>query len=88
MTTGESDLAGYFRGRLHIAGVDADTPVGTVLDVLMTIVIDTPRDALEQWRRKFDPLIWKIRPPDRDTWGLRPDQQAQMAKAAGLNRPQ
>jgi hypothetical protein len=83
MTTGGSDVAGYMRGRLHVGGVDAGTPLCTALDVLLTIVIDTPRDALEQWRRKFNPLLWKIRPPDRETWGATPEQQAEMAKLAG-----
>jgi len=72
------------RGRLYIAGVDEDTPLRTALDVTMTLVIDTPRDALADWRRKFDPQLWKIRPPDRESWGTSPDQQAAMARAAGV----
>jgi hypothetical protein len=85
MTTGGTDVAGYIRGRLHLAGVDGSTPIGTVLDVLLTIVVAVPRDELEKWRRRLNPLLWKIRPPDRETWGMTPEQQAQMAKAAGVS---
>jgi hypothetical protein len=85
MTTGGTDIASYIRGRLHLAGITDRTPIGTVVDVLLTIVIDVPRDGLEQWRRKLNPVLWKIRPPDRETWGMSPEQQAQMAKLAGTS---
>jgi hypothetical protein len=85
MTTGGTDIASYIRGRLHLAGITDRTPIGTVVDVLLTIVIDVPRDALEQWRRKLNPVLWKIRPPDRETWGMSPEQQAAMAKLAGTS---
>jgi hypothetical protein len=92
MTCGPTDIAAYLRGRLHLAGVDADTPVGTVLDVLLTIVVDVPADALKDWRKNFDRALRPLARqhpesrrvyPDRETWGLLPQQQAAMAKLAG-----
>jgi hypothetical protein len=45
MTTGGTDIASYIRGRLHLAGVTDRTPIGTVLDVLLTVVIGPPGRA-------------------------------------------
>ncbi len=85
MTAGGTDLASWMRGRLHQSGVDGDTPLCTALDVVMTLVVDAPVDALRKWRTELDAALWRIRPPDRDTWGLLPEQQQAMARAAGMD---
>lgn len=73
------------RGRLFIAGVGPDTPLGDALDVLTVIVMDTPGEALKKWRTGIDRVVAaaQIRAsaaksatgkPDRATWGLAPGQ--------------
>jgi hypothetical protein len=78
------------RGRLFLAGVDGQTPVSDVLDVLTVIVVDTPGEALGKWRSGLDRAAAVARAdatrargtvpsggrPDRATWGLAPDQIA------------
>lgn len=72
------------RGRLFLAGVDEDTPVGDVLDVLTVVVMDCPGEALQKWRSGLDraisvatarePRATERRALDRASWGLQPDQ--------------
>jgi hypothetical protein len=57
MTTGRDDVAAYVRGKLHLAGIDGDTPLPVLLDVLTTVVVDVPVDALKDWRRRFDQAL-------------------------------
>lgn len=88
MVEDTTDLAAYLRGRLHLARIDHDSPLGVALDVLMTVVVDVPAEALEKWRTRFDQAVrgssgrgqrpTRDLPPDRDTWGLLPSHQAQM----------
>lgn len=90
MTTGGTDIASWMRGRLFLAGVDDDTPVGTVLDVLSTVIVEVPKDQLTEWRRRFDriltPIAAKAEKPlyDRETFGLLAEHQAGMRKLAGI----
>lgn len=77
MTTQRTDTAAFVRGKLHMAGVDRATPIATAVDVITVIAMDVPTDDLKKWRREFDSALWRVRPPDRATWGLRPDQAAE-----------
>lgn len=63
-----------------MAGVDRSTPIATACDVIQVVIMDVPSDELKKWRRNFDAALWRIRPPDRSTWGLSPEQQAQTAR--------
>lgn len=72
----QTDTAAYLRGRLFMAGVSDRTPLATALDVLTVLVMEVPTDELRKWRRELDAALWKVRPPDRSTWGLLPDQVA------------
>jgi hypothetical protein len=77
LTVDRSDSAAYIRGKLFMAGVDARTPLCIVLDVLTVLSLETPVDELRKWRKELDAALWRAQPPDRDTWGLRPEHQAQ-----------
>jgi hypothetical protein len=57
-TCGADDIAAYLRGRMILAGLDDRAPVSTVLDVLMTTMVDTPAKELEEWRQRFDRAIY------------------------------
>lgn len=83
MTTTSTDTASYLRGRLHMAGIGADSPLSAAVDVLQVLILEIPREALDKWRRELDIAVWKVRPPDRSTWGLRPDQQAATERLIG-----
>lgn len=82
-TDERTDVAAYMRGKLRMAGVDADTPLRDALDCLQVVIMEVPVDELKKWRREFDSALWKIRPPDRSTWGLAPEQQAATARLTG-----
>jgi hypothetical protein len=75
--TGGSDQAAYLRGKLRLAGLDADAPLHELLDALVALCNDGVPD-LRKWRDQVDVASWRIKPPDRSAWGLRADQiQAQ-----------
>ncbi len=82
--TGGDDHSAYLRGKLRLAGVDGGTPVGELCDVLTVLLSDgVPADALTKLRRSVDRAAWKIKPPDRSGWGLRPDQVEGMRRLTG-----
>lgn len=76
------------RGRLFVSGVDDNTPLSDVLDVLTVIVMDTPGEALGKWRSGLDRAGFTAEAAasrtsagastasryDRSTWGLTPEQ--------------
>lgn len=76
MTSTRTDNAAYVRGKLHMAGVDESTPISTALDVVIVVAMEVPGDELRKWRRELDRALWRVRPPDRETWGLEPHQIA------------
>ncbi|MDN5931178.1 MAG: hypothetical protein L0I24_08960 [Pseudonocardia sp.] len=78
-----SDVSAYVRGKLWMGGVTHNTPIGVALDVLQVAIMDVPVEELEKWRRQFNHQVWRVRPPDRSTWGLVGDQRAQMGRLAG-----
>lgn len=84
MATARDDQSSYLRGKAHLAGLRPDTPLNTACDLLLMVEVDgVPQEQLKKWRGNLDRALWKIRPPDRDTWGLLPEQQAAMARLAG-----
>lgn len=79
--TASTDTAAYLRGKLRLSGVGPDTPLGELCDVLTVLMVDgVPGDQLRKWRGHVDRAAWALRPPDRETWGLTPEHQAQMAR--------
>lgn len=80
---GGGDIAAWLRGRLTMAGITGDTPVAEVLDVLTVLAVEVPKEALTDWRNKLERALWTIRPPDRASWGLAPEQQQQMSRLVG-----
>lgn len=67
-----------------MAGVRPNTPLGAACDVLLALEVEgVPGEQLTKWRRNLDQALWKIRPPDRESWGLLPEQQEQMRRLAG-----
>lgn len=80
---GGGDIAAWLRGRLAMAGVTAESPIADVLDVLTVLVVEVPKEALTDWRSKLERALWRVRPPDRASWGLAPEHQQQMGRLAG-----
>lgn len=61
---------------------------GTGLDELCDALIfvlseGVPGEQLSTLRKNVDRASWRIRPPDRETWGLSAAQQAEMRRLAG-----
>ncbi len=83
--TSDSDTAAYLRGKLRLAGLGDDTPLDVLCAALVTLTVDGVPD-LRKWRDQVDIASWRVKPPDRASWGLRPDQIAQqqaLIKQAG-----
>ena len=71
------------RGRLFLANVRPKTALTDVLDVLTVIMLETPGEALKQWRSGLDRAAAAAAAQSREpvtraqmraTWGLAPDQ--------------
>ncbi len=78
----ESDTAAYLRGKLRLAGIGDDTPLDVLCDAAMVLMVDGAPD-LRKWRDQVDIASWRIKPPDRASWGLRPDQVAAQQQLMG-----
>lgn len=94
MATTRSDSASYLRGKAHMAGIGPSTPLRLACDVLLTIEVDgVPGDQVKQWRKAIDRQLL-VRPaaagrpagPDRETWGLAPEQMAATSKLTAGSR--
>lgn len=70
-----------------MAGITSTSPIKNAVDVIQVLVMDVPTDDLKKWRNELDAALWKIRPPDRATWGLRPDQQQETQRLIGGPTP-
>lgn len=81
--TAPDDHGAYLRGKLRLAAVDDTTPIGQWCDVLTVLLVDGIPGDLDKFRRALDRVAWKVRPPDRATWGLRPDQIAGLQRLTG-----
>jgi hypothetical protein len=76
MAAAQTDPGAFVRGKLFMAGIDDRIPIATALDVLQVVIMEVPTDDLRKWRRELDRALWRVRPPDRDTWGLLPEHVA------------
>lgn len=64
MTTDTTDTSAYLRGKLWVHGIRDNTPLPVLLDVLTTLVVDVPRETLEDWRSRFDAALAGTLLPD------------------------
>ncbi len=63
--------------------MDDDTELDVLCDALIFVLSDgVPGEQLSKLRKNVDRASWAIRPPDRSTWGLSPEQQADMKRLA------
>jgi len=76
MTVTKTDIAAYVRGRLFMAGVDYRASICDALDVLQVVMLEVPVEGLRKWRDEFERALAKVRPFDRETWGLEPEHVA------------
>lgn len=84
------DTSAFLRGKAFMAGVRPDTPLREACDVYLTLEVEgVPKEQLDKWRQRLDRQLVRVRPPDRDSWGASPAQQAAMAKlmGAGVKTP-
>jgi hypothetical protein len=67
--------------------VDDDTELDVLCDAMIFVLSDgVPQEQLSKLRKNVDRASWQIRPPDRETWGQRPDQiaaQERLVRSAG-----
>lgn len=75
-------LKSYVSGKMALAGVDSRAPAAVFLDALYAIVVDAPHEGLEKLNDQITLKTHQLR-PDRDTWGLLPDQVAMTKKIIG-----
>lgn len=60
-----------------------DTELDVLCDALIFVLADgVPGEQLSKLRKNVDRASWQIRPPDRESWGLAPEQQAAMGRLA------
>lgn len=60
-----------------------DTALHDLCDAVFLVLADgVPGEQLSKLRRNVDIASWKVRPPDRETWGATSRQQEQMARLA------
>lgn len=78
----------YVSGKLVLAGID-ETRVSAAgfLDALYAILLENPGD--EQLRKVHDQIVIKMGmvKPDRESWGLHPDQIAMQNRLVGRQVP-
>lgn len=69
------------RGKLALAGIDLRVSAACWFDAVYAIIMEAPHDALE---KMFDHLVKATAraDPDRETWGMLPEHQRLMNKAA------
>lgn len=69
------------RGKLALAGIDLRVSAACWFDAAYAIIIEAPHDVLN---KMFDHLVRSQAraEPDRETWGLLPEHQRLMSKAA------
>lgn len=67
-------LGPYVRGQLALHGLDFRVPVAGWLDAVYAIVATAPFDVLKTMDEKLTVAHARIA-PDRETWGLLPEQQ-------------
>lgn len=71
------------RGQITLAGLDESrVSGGRWLDMVYAIVMQAPHEILEKMQSQITIQTARLR-PDRETWGLLPDQVALGAKLTG-----
>jgi hypothetical protein len=73
----------YLRGQLIINRIDLRTPLREWLDAVYALWVSGPLDVLKKAREVLDQHSVTIA-PDRDTWGMTPEQIEQMGQFADL----
>lgn len=64
--------------------VDDDTDLADLCDAVIYVLAEgVPQDQLRKLRDSVQIASWRVQPPDRSTWGLSPEQQAQAARLMG-----
>lgn len=81
--TTDGTIGPYLRGQLLINRIDLRTPLGEWLDAVYALWTSAPHDVLAKARQVVDHHSVMIA-PDRDTWGMLPEQIAQMGGFADL----
>jgi hypothetical protein len=77
----------YLRGSLLLNRIDLHTPLDQWLDAVYALWTTGPHEVLKKARQVVDQHSVTIA-PDRDTWGLTPEQIAQMGEFAQLDDQQ
>lgn len=78
----------YVGGKLALSGLDESrVSAAGYLDALYAILLEGPGD--EQLRKVHDQIVIKMGmiKPDRETWGLHPDQIAMQNRLVGRGAP-
>lgn len=84
--TAPSDMGAFLRTKLRSYGVTDDTDLPVLCDAIVTVLSEgAPGEQLEKLRRQIDRAAWRVKPPDRQTWGLLPGQAEQAARLAGTS---
>jgi len=88
VTAATDDTAAYLRGKAFLGGIRDDTALSAACDVWTVLQVEgVPGEDIGKWRRRFDPIVWQIKPPDRSSWGLRPDQLQATSRLTGARPP-
>lgn len=75
----------YVSGRLALAGIDLRVPAAVWLDAVYAIVLEAPHELLEKVHGQITIQTARMR-PDRETWGMTPDQVALTNKLTGQSK--
>lgn len=85
--TEDRTLGPYLRGQLLLNRIDLHTPLPQWLDAVYALWTAAPHEVLKKARQVVDQHAVTIA-PDRETWGLEPEQIAQMGDWAKLAEEQ
>ena len=81
--TALTDQGAYLRTKLRAAGVRDDTDLPDLCDAIVYVLAEgVPGEQLDKLRRSIDRAAWRVKPPDRSSWGLLPGQAEQMNRLA------
>lgn len=72
-------MKAYVNGQLALARMDSRVPAGTWLDAVYAIITTAPHELLEKLHGQITIKSARLR-PDRDSWGMLPDQVAMQEK--------
>jgi hypothetical protein len=81
--TEDRTIGAYLRGQLRLNRIDLHTPLDQWLDAVYALWVSAPHEVLAKARQVIDQHSVTIA-PDRETWGLTPEQIAQMGEFAHL----